>query len=393
MSDERRRDGRGTALAWMPLLAGAINSYGPVAMNYGFALYFLPYRHGFVKRGLVGEMFSRLTWMPRGELIAIEYAFLAAAFALSYVVFRELLFGTVAERRLTAALLCAPAMLPHLGFLFAQPDVTLYILTLGGVAALLWMRPLAGAAASCLLCCIALLAHEAFSLMFYPLIAAILLQLCMRRRLSWAAGLAHVAIVALVFIAVLHFGTLEVSPDLILREAQIRTNVGVQRQVYDVMASNLSEQRGLLHQMYGAYVWRVLGVTFVFSLPYFVLLGRLLFGTLRAAGAQLWQRIATGLLFLAPLTLCWFGHDVSRWLGAMGIDTTLFILWMYLDERRESVDGMLAQNGTNNVRIFLTKWVAGPNYTAWLIYLLVIGPFGATGIRSAEQLVQAWWGP
>jgi len=393
MSDERRRDGRGTALAWMPLLAGAINSYGPVAMNYGFALYFLPYRHGFVKRGLVGEMFSRLTWMPRGELIAIEYAFLAAAFALSYVVFRELLFGTVAERKLAAALLCAPAMLPHLGFLFAQPDVTLYILTLGGVAALLWMRPLAGAAASCLLCCIALLAHEAFSLMFYPLIAAILLQLCMRRRLSWAAGLAHVAIVALVFIAVLHFGTLEVSPDLILREAQVRTNVGVQRQVYDVMASNLTEQRSLLRQMYGAYVWRVLATTLLLSLPYFVLLGRLLFGAMRAAGAPRWERIATGILCLTPMTLCWLGHDVSRWLGAVGIDATLFILWMYLHEQREGVDEMPVQNSADDARTFLTNWATGPSYTAWLIYLLVIGPFGATGIRSAEQFVQAWWGP
>src|SRR4051812_5096604 len=38
---------RGTGLlAWAPLLTGAINSYGPIHLNYGFALYFLTYQHG-----------------------------------------------------------------------------------------------------------------------------------------------------------------------------------------------------------------------------------------------------------------------------------------------------------------------------------------------------------
>ena len=96
--------GASKALAWMPLLVGAIHSYGPIAFNYGFALYFLDYRHGFVKRGLVGEMFSRFAWMPREELLGIEYGFLAFAFALTYVVFRGVLFGSESERRLDAAL-------------------------------------------------------------------------------------------------------------------------------------------------------------------------------------------------------------------------------------------------------------------------------------------------
>ena len=381
------------ALTWMPLLAGAINSYGPIAMNYGFALYFLNYRHGFVKRGLVGEIFRQQRWMPRGELMAIEYLFLAVAFALTYAVFGDLLFGSTAERRLAAALLCGPAMLPHLGFLFAQPDVTLYILLLGAVAASLWMRPMTGAAVSCLLCCIALLAHEAFSLMFYPLIAAILLHLCARRRLPWIAPIAHLAIVFATFIIILHFGMLKVSPDVILREAQARTNVGIQRQVYDVMASSLGEQRALLRQMYGAYVWRVVGLTFAISLPYFALLARLLFGAMHATGSARWQQALTGLFFLAPLALCWLGHDVSRWLGAVGMDSTLFTLWMYLDGHREKTAGTLIRCDTDTAPTFLANWAMKPSYAAWLIYFLVIGPFGATGIRSAEQLVQAWWGP
>ena len=379
----------------MPLLAGAINSYGPIAFNYGFALYFLDYRHGFVKRGLVGEIFSRIAWMPRPVLMGIEYGFLAAAFVLTYLVFRELLFGSTAERRLAAILLCAPAMLPHLGYLFAQPDVTLYILLLGAMAALVWMRPWAGSAVSCALCCIALLAHEAFSLMFYPLVAAILLQLCVRRRLPWIAAAAHVAIVAGLFVAVLHFGMLRVSPNVILREAQARTDVGIQRQVYDVMASSLAEQRELMRRMYGVYVWRVVGLTIAITLPYFFLLARLLFGTMRVAGSPRWQRAATVLLFLSPLALCWLGHDVSRWLGAVGMDATLFALWMVLDERHAGARQQSVSGVTESapVQSLLADWATGPSYTAWLIYLLVIGPLGATGIRSAEQIAGAIWGP
>src|SRR5580692_2927415 len=130
MATGSQQEGRTSAamLAWAPLLVGAASSYGGIAFNYGFALYFLNYRHGFVKRGLVGELFSGVAFLPRTHLLAIEYLFLAAAFALTYLVFRTMLFGTASECRLAAALLSAPALLPHLGFMFAQPDVTLYIL-------------------------------------------------------------------------------------------------------------------------------------------------------------------------------------------------------------------------------------------------------------------------
>jgi hypothetical protein len=85
------------------------------------------------------------------------------------------------------------------------------------------------------------------------------------------------------------------------------------------------------------------------------------------------------------------GHDVSRWLGAVGIDATLFVLYLYLSEQQYLSEPQEA--GEGGARRFLQDWAIGPNYTAWLIYLIVIGPFGATGIRSAEQLVQALYGP
>ncbi|HEY4380441.1 MAG TPA: hypothetical protein VGN01_08860 [Acidobacteriaceae bacterium] len=384
MATESHLEGhaRQPLLAWAPLLTGTFSSYGGIAFNYGFALYFLNYRHGFVKRGLVGELFSGVAFLPRTHLLAIEYLFLAAAFGLTYAVFRGMLFGSPSECRLAAALLSAPALLPHLGFLFAQPDVTLYILLLGCLALFLRATPGVATAASCVLCCVSLLAHEAFSLMFYPLVVAILWHLCAKRRLPWLAAAAHVLVVAGVFAAVVHWGTLKVSPDAMLQEASARTDVGIQRQVYDVMASTLQQQEVLVRQMYSPSGLKVLlGVTLLFSAPYFALLARLLHGAMRGAEVGRVRAAGTGLLFVSPLLLCALGHDVSRWLGAMGIDATLMVLYLYLAEPPESA-----------TRRYLRDWADSPGFLTWLVYLVAVGPFGATGIRSAELLVQAWLG-
>jgi hypothetical protein len=382
MASWTNRDGRW--LAWAPLLVGALNSYGGVAFNYGFALYFLNYRHGFVKRGLEGELLSGFAFLSRGSLLSIEYGYLALAFALTYVVFGGMLFGAESERRLAVALLSAPALLPHLGFMFEQPDVTLYILLLGCFALFVRTRPWVAAAGSCVLCCIALMAHEAFSLMFYPLIAAILLDLCERRRLPWAAGVVHVLLVGAAFAAVMHWGGLKISPDAMLHEAQARTNVGVERQVYDVMASNLAQQRALVRELYSPVVLRILALTLILSVPYFVLLGRLLDGTMRRLGFGLLRRVRTGMLFALPLLLCMLGHDTTRWIGAACINATLFLLYLYISQARDSPAGP--------ARRFLDEWACGATYVPWLVYLIAVGPYGATGLRTAEQLAGTWFG-
>lgn len=370
------------ALSWLPLAVAALNSYGPVTYNYGFALYFLNYRHGFVKRGLVGEFFAGLSHVTRGQLLAIEYSFLAVAFGLTYVVFRGMLFGTGPQRRLVAVLLCGPALLPHIGYLFAQPDVTLYILLLVCLAMFVRWSPAAAASFSCVLCCIGLLAHEAFSLMFYPLPVAILLHLCIRGKLRWWAGAIHVGVVFAAFAAVVHCGGLKIPVDSLLQETEARTDVRIQRQVFDVMASSLAEQIALVRRLYTAYVIRVLALTAVLSIPYFVLLGQLLKGTMKSARCGTLQRIGTGVLFLLPLLLCALGHDASRWIGAACIDATLFILFLYMSEPPE-----------DRVRRYLTDWARGPWVLPWLAYLIAVGPYGATGLRSAEQLIGAWFGP
>jgi len=367
-------------LPWLPLAAGLASSYGPVALNYGFALYFLNYKHGFVKRGAVGELLAAVPHFTRAGLLAIEFSFILLAFAMTYIVLRRLFFGSYEDRVLAVALFAAPALLPHIGFLFAQPDVTLYILLLLAIAAFIRLPPIAAALLSTLIACVALLVHEAFSLAFYPLLAAILLDLCRRKRLSWWLGVLQVAVVFAAFVAIIHFGELKVSADRIISDAARRSSVPIQRQVFDVMASSLAEQLALVRRFYSYRDMQILySVTALFSVPYFALLAQLLRCTARARADRAVDLTLRYILFLLPLALCALGHDVSRWIAACAIDATLFLGYLALTDTR--------------ARETLRDWATGPRPFLWLAWFLITGPYGATGIRIAEQMSVLWNGP
>lgn len=368
-------------IAWIPLVAGLLFTYGPVAENYGFALYFLDYRHGFVKRGLIGECFLPIAHFSRSGLLAIEYAFILAAFALTYLVFRKLLFATSAQTRLfTALLLAAPALLPHIGLLFAQPDVTLYLLLLAALAALLHLPPTPAAFLTTAIVCVAMLAHEAFSLAFYPLIVAILYHLCRRHRLRWSIAILQVILVTAAFLAILHYGKLKVPPAIILAEAAARTTVPVQPQVFQVMASNYVQQRALVTHFYRFPDYRLQCIaTILLSIPYFVLLISLLRCATRALTYRALELTFLLTLFALPFTLCWLGHDIGRWFADSAIDITLFLLYLALTEPQAHET--------------LTAWTTGPRPILWLSWNFLTGPFGASALLAAQRLSVLWKGP
>lgn len=372
--------GRRGLLAWslLPLLAGLMSSYGPVGNNYGFALYFLNYSHGFVKRGLVGSLLMGVGFLSRGTLLAIEFGFLLAAFALTYGVLRRVIFGESWERVLAAVLLCGPALLPHLGYLFAQPDVTLYLVMLCSLAVWLRVRPATAVWMVSGLSVVGMLGHEAYLLMFYPLMVAVIWEKCRKRELRWAVAAANVLLVAAAWMAIVHWGGLKVPPEQILEEASARTDVAIQRQVYDVMASSLAQQRELVVRMYSPPVIRVLLLTLVLAAPYFYLLVMLLRRATQARGMSAFDRVVLGVAFCSPLVLCWLGHDTTRWMGAGCADASLFVLYLALRDEA--------------VRASLREWVEGGTAHLWLAYGLMMGPFGATGIRTAEQMSVLWAG-
>jgi hypothetical protein len=369
-----------TLLSWIPLLAGLGNTYGPVALNYGFAFYFLNYSHGFVKRGLIGTITEPIPYLTRAGLVALQTTFIFAAFGLTYFILRRLFFGNVHDRALAAALFAAPALLPHFGALFAQPDVTLYLILLATLAAFLHLRSASAAFVSTLLTILGLLCHEGFSLAYYPLVAAVLWDLCRHKRLRWSLAIAQLILVLAAFLAIMHFGRLMVSPDLLLNEAAHRTPVPLQRQLFDVMASSYGEQRDLVNHFYRFADMQILYVlTALLSVPYFALLVALLRRTARVRSDTRFDIALRLVLFALPLTICYLGHDVARWIAACAIDATLFLCYLALTDSR--------------ARNVLREWASGPRPFLWLAWFLVTGPYGATGIRLAERSSVLWTGP
>ena len=368
-----------TLLSWIPLLAGLANTYGPVALNYGFAFYFLSYRHGFVKRGLIGTLIEPIPYLTRTGLIALQLAFIFGAFGLTYFVLRRLFFGSLHDRTLVATLFAAPALLPHIGALFAQPDVTLYILLLLTLAAFLYLSPAAAAFVSTPLAILGLLCHEGFSLSYYPLIAAILWDLCRLKRIRWSLALLQVAVVFAAFLAIMHFGGLKVSPDVLLSEAAHRTSVPLQRQLFDVVASTYVGQRALVHHFYRFRDLQILyALTALISVPYFAFLVALLRRTASVRSDTRLGLTCRLILFALPLTLCAFGHDVARWIAACAINATLFLCYLALTDPR--------------ARNELRAWSTGPRPFLWLAWFLIVGPYGATSMRLVERLSVLWAG-
>ena len=180
--------------------------------TYGPSHWFATYQHGFLRRALVGEILSRIGFLSSRAILGFELATFTLAFSLTALAFRRVLFGSLAERRLAAFLLAAPAFLPHMAFMDGELDNFLYLAILVGAVALIRLGNLAGLAIATACALVGLLIHEAFALMFYPLILVLAADLIHRRRLRirWVAT--HVALVFASFFAIIHFGKLPGSP-------------------------------------------------------------------------------------------------------------------------------------------------------------------------------------
>jgi hypothetical protein len=149
--------------------------------------------------------------------------------------------------------------------------------------------------------------------------------------------------------------------------------------VYDVMHSTFAQQRQLVGHFYAARDFRTLiAISLLLTLPYAWLLKNLLRRVLSALGATALDRLVIGMLFLLPLTLCYFGHDVARWQSDCAIDATMFLLVLAATDDR--------------ARVELRAWAHGMRPMLWLGWFLLLGPMDATAIRAAEQLSVLWNG-
>lgn len=348
--------------------------------TYGPSHWFATYQHGFLRRALVGEIFSRIGFLSSRTILGIELATFTLAFSLTTLVFRRVLFGSLAERRLAAFLLAAPAFLPHMAFMDGELDNFLYLAILVGAVALIRLGNLAGLVIATASTLIGLLIHEAFALMFYPLILVLAADLVHRRRLMirWAAT--HVALVLASFLAIIHFGKLPGSPGQWISAAQQRTDMRIDGTVFLVLECSLRDQLNFVRHLYTPKVVGSILLTLALSIPYGIVLWRLV----RTACIYRRYSIAHArcllVVFAAPLSLSLLGHDVMRWLSAMCINVSLYLLLIYRSTPR------VGSSDTPDLHKALTAWTSLPVYAATLLYVLALGPWGIAGNRLLSNI-------
>src|SRR5882757_1324822 len=311
----RPREARFAALAFtlLPLLYSLCYlAARPSARTYGPSHWFLNYQYGFIRRGLIGQAFGYTAYLSLRSIHIIELIVFMGVAAFTYAIFRRVLFGSLADRRFAAFLLVAPAALPHLAYLSGEVDNFLYIMVLLAAAGLMRFRNLPGLSLATVCVIVGMLMHEAFALMFYPLILAILADLLHHRRIKliWAA--LHLGVVFSAFVAIVHFGKLPGTIAEWLSRAQNRTDMHVEGAVFVALHNTFSQQLKFVSHLYHVTLIGSVALTLLIAIPYGVVLWKLLRSVIRSRGYKLLHGRALIVLFSAPLLLSIMGHDVMR---------------------------------------------------------------------------------
>ncbi|MBV8113687.1 MAG: hypothetical protein JO300_03030 [Silvibacterium sp.] len=377
----RRWDFVGLGFSLLPLLVCLTFLGGNLSgRTYGPSHWFATYQHGFLRRALIGEVLSRFGFLSSHLVLGIELATFTIACLLTALAFRRILFGDLAERRLAAFLLAAPAFLPHMAFMAGELDNFLYLAILIGAFALMRFDNLLGLAIATAATIVGLMIHEGFALMFYPLILALAADLIHRGRLRLQWVSVHFIVILAAFLAIIYFGKLPGEPTQWIAAAQQRTDMRVDGTVFLVLKLSWREQLNFVRHLYTPKVVGSILLTLALSIPYGVVLWRLV------RTACIYRRYSithTRLLlfvFAAPLTLSLLGHDVVRWLSAMCINVSLYLLLIYQTTTRVDSPEM------PNLHKALTAWTGLPVYAATLLYMLALGPWGIAGNRLLSNI-------
>jgi hypothetical protein len=143
--------------------------------------------------------------------------------------------------------------------------------------------------------------------------------------------------------------------------------------VFLVLSNTLHQQLRFVAALYDKRLIAGALLSCLASLPYFAALAWLLQGAVARRGYTSKSRWALLLLLCAPLLLLPVGHDVMRWIAAICINASLFLLYLY-------------NTGEPAEQRALTAWTATPLYGALLGYALVLGPFGVASNRLVTNI-------
>lgn len=364
----------GIVFGLLPILVSlTLLGIQPGNRTYGPSHWFVTYEHGFLRRALIGQLFSHIHFLSMREIFGIEAAVFLLALLLTISIFRPLLFGSLGERRFAAFLLAAPAFLPHMAYMDGEMDNFLYIALLLGAFALIRLGNVFGLLIATVWTLIGLLIHEAFALMFYPLVLVLAIDLVHRRRLKPGWVIAHLAIVIAAFVGVIHFGKLSGTPAQWIAAAQQRTDMRIDKIVFQVLDSSFSQQLRFVSHLYKPRLIATVLVTIFLAIPYGAVLRRWLSAAFAIRGYSRTQARWMLLIFAAPLTLSLVGHDIMRWVSALCINVSLYLLLLCRTVPYER------DSGSEKIRTALAGWTKRPEYVAILLYLLAIGPWGFSG--------------
>lgn len=366
---EPRRSPWPPVMRWLwlvlPFLSAFVALGDSKSNDYGISEIFLNYHHGFVKRGLIGELLSPIKFLSIKTVGLIELSFLAVLLIGSYLVFGRKLLENNRRSLLVCVLLCSPACLSHFGALIGQPDTILFVLLIFSYFLLTKAPPRIAPLLALAPSIIALLIHEAYPLLFFPAVFAMMWDGLRRKRFTLAAVATHMVVFTAVFLAILHFGKIRIDSYALWHEAQARTSFVIPPAIFVVMSFDLKTQWRV---MFMRENWPQMAAAIVstpFLLPYFIPLWKL------AQAANERRRepmLYIGLLSLvvAPLLLCIFGMDFLRWGSAALINLILFIL--YLDDTAEPGETPI------------TERVPSAYLFAILAYGFALGPIRAASI-------------
>ncbi len=373
---------RGAAglLSAVPLLVSLLWLGGMFRRTYGPTHYFLNYQHGFVKRGLLGELLAHVGFLSLHTIFAIEMAIFATVLVATYGAFRRFFFGTLEQRALAALLFSAPALLPHFAYLSGDLDSVLYVLMVLAVWSLVELPAVAGFVLSLVLSIAALLVHEANLLLFYPAIAVLLLDRVRSKRLALPLAVMHVVLVGLAFVAIVHFGKWTAPHPEYLAAAQQRTDMPLEGTVFLVLSSTLTQQLHFVRALYTTRLLSAIVLTCLLSLPYFAMLGWLLERSLRDRDYAPRLRWAVMALLCAPLLLLPLGHDAMRWIAGIAVNATLVVLAL------ESTGAARQSRTYSDENVTRWSWTGSPLYPAMLGYVIALGAYGIASCRLATNL-------
>lgn len=340
---------------------------------YAVSEFFLTYKHGFIRRALTGQILSVLPVITPLKLRLIEFGLTAVLLLLAYVVLWRMLTRSVESGLLALVFLCSPAMLPHFSSLAAQPDTQLFALVLIAYACLVFLRVPWSPLVAVVPCIVAILVHEAFVLLFYPALLLLLWDGVRSQRFSRLAAMAHVAIVGLAFLSVMHFSHPTVPPETMLQEAQQRTSIPLNPEAFFTISGNLHQQWQTLMQHYSKLFFAGVMISMVFLLPYLAGVVKLV-KTVNARRAKPVQGYVLALAAFGPLVLCFLGHDVERWVAGSVLSLQLFVVYLYQTEEK----------GTQA----MDELARGPLVLGTLLYGMAIGPMGGATVQVMAHAVQ-----